>query len=426
MAKRQSPKPGGQGTSDVAGGVLGGSFSGGTLCLHFAHCGVLKSTLSGSATFFREGHVDGERGWPEDDDLVTISTGRSMSSRSTWQLRKQLCVSAELGEPTVALKDVCVDFWTVKYVSGPVMGNHMVDSTAAVRVTIQWGKHFLCSRSDPAGPASPAAAASTTVWLSESCDGLDTRGTWDVVRAGENQEVVDSEPCVWLRAAHDGNFTEGQYLSVSEDHRDHFDHRFTFLPWSTDMSASCWNFGYEQTWMQHNFVGREDFEIRAETDTSCETHATRASQCQDGGDGARQEGNAFVAMRRAMPHIWLMASPKYTETMQRLLSTFQRAREPVRVSVRWVPDFKDTKRRGFKLTGKAPQARRVYAFNYLKLLFLFEAYLDGVQSEDDMVVVMDLDVQVCLGRTSLCLNNHDFKLKHAKNLPKISFRNSGT
>ena len=402
-AMRQSP--GGKGA--VAGGVLGGAFSGGTLCLHFAHCGVLKSTLSGSATFLREGHVDGERGWPEDDDLVTISTGRSMSSRRTWQLRKQLCVSAELGEPIAALKNVCADFWTVKYVSGPVMESHMVDSTAAVRVTIQRGRHFLCSRRDPAGPAAPA---STTVWLSESCDGLDTLGTWDVVRAGENQEVVDSEPCVWLRVAHDGRFTEGQYLSVSEDHRDHGDHRLTFLPWSTDMSASCWNFGYEQTWMQHNFLGREDFEIHAETDTSCKpTHATHATQAQcqedqEGGDGARQMRRAPRAPHAPRapraPHIWLMASPKYTETMQRLISTFQRAQEPVRVSVRWVPDFKDTKRRGFQLTGKAPQARRVYAFNYLKLLFLFEAYLDGVQSEDDMVVVMDLDVQVCLGLTS--------------------------
>ena len=110
-----------------------------------------------------------------------------------------------------------------------------------------------------------------------------------------------------------------------------------------------------------------------------------------------------------------MASPKYTETMQRLISTFQRAQEPVRVSVRWVPDFKDTKRRGFQLTGKAPQARRVYAFNYLKLLFLFEAYLDGVQSEDDMVVVMDLDVQVCLGLTSWwCLSNSWFQAETHK------------
>ena len=92
-----------------------------------------------------------------------------------------------------------------------------------------------------------------------------------------------------------------------------------------------------------------------------------------------------------------MASPKYAQTMQRLLSTFHRAKEPLRVSVRWVPDFKDTTREGFQLTGDAPQGRRVYAFNYLKLLFLFEAYLDGVQAKDGMVVVMDLDVQVYLG-----------------------------
>ena len=62
-----------------------------------------------------------------------------------------------------------------------------------------------------------------------------------------------------------------------------------------------------------------------------------------------------------------MASPKYIKTMDRLLSTFRRAGEPVRVTVRWVPDFKDTTREGFHVTGRISQNQGFYAFNYRKL-----------------------------------------------------------
>ena len=109
---------------------------------------------------------------------------------------------------------------------------------------------------------------------------------------------------------------------------------------------------------------------------------TTAQQCQDW---------------KKVPHIWLMASPKYIKTMDRLLSTFRRAGEPVRVTVRWVPDFKDTTQTGFELSGTSAFGLRVYDWNYRKLLLLFEAYLDALQEGDRMVLYMDLDMQVHLG-----------------------------
>ena len=174
-----------------------------------------------------------------------------------------------------------------------------------------------------------------------------------------------------------------------------------FRPWSQDMSASCWNFGYEQTWMHHNFVRRDDFTIGAFNDdvtAECDgEHVQITPECQTKRRKQWLHEKTPLKKRKAVPHIWLMASPKYDFAMQRLLSTFRRAKEPLRVSIRWVPDFKDTTREGFQLTGVAPQGRKVFAFNYLKLLFLFESYLDAVQSQDEMVAVMDLDVQVYLG-----------------------------
>ena len=385
--------------------------SGGPLCMHFTQCGVLKSTLSGSATFRVSGDSAGRK-WPQDDNFVTISTARSMSSKSKWQLRKQLCAGPQgsKGFQIVELKDSCADYFEVKRLPANDVEvlNDMVISTITVAVTIQRGKDFLCGRSETSSISATSNAlrfgasnGSHGLWLSETCEHL-----WDIVRSGENQQQVDSEPCVWLRVHNSNNysFKEGEYLSYLSDLRSQpsepSEHLLVFRPWSKDMSASCWNFGFEQTWMHHNFVRRDDFTIGAVDDLTaeCDGDVQITPECQT--KRRKQwlhEKTPNLKRRKTVPHIWLMASPKYDFAMQRLLSTFRRAKEPLRVSIRWVPDFKDTTREGFQLTGFAPQGRKVFAFNYLKLLFLFESYLDAVQSQDEMVAVMDLDVQVCLG-----------------------------
>ena len=100
-----------------------------------------------------------------------------------------------------------------------------------------------------------------------------------------------------------------------------------------------------------------------------------------------------------------MASKSYEAPLTRLLGSFQRAGEALWVSVVWVSDFKDTKQQGFRLTGFGRLAEKVFAFNYLKLLFLFAAYLDSVTdsletASTSMQIVMDLDVQVPSGSIS--------------------------
>lgn len=389
--------------SGLSGGVP-------TLCMHFTQCGVLKSTLSGSATFRvsgDSGDSDEGRKWPQDDNLVTISTARSMSSKSKWQLRKQLCVEPQSFH-RVELKDSCPDYFEVKLLPGNDVEvlNSMVISTITVAVTIQRGKDFLCRQSATSATSatSNVSFGASNLWLSETC--AENQHLWDIVRSGENQQQVDSEPCVWLRAHSNYSFKESEYLSWTSSDLSQpsgpSEPLLVFRPWSQDMSASCWNFGFEQTWMHHNFVRRDDFTIGAVNDdvtAECDGENVQITpECQT--KRRKQwlrEKTPNLKRRKAVPHIWLMASPKYDFAMQRLLSTFRRAKEPLRVSIRWVPDFKDTTREGFHLSGFAPQGRKVFAFNYLKLLFLFESYLDAVQSQDEMVAVMDLDVQVYLG-----------------------------
>lgn len=312
-----------------------------------------------------------------DDDGVTIATGRSMSSNSSWQLRKQLCVEGTASSaPQLVLKDASSsDLWAVKLVSDPGdLGDedHLLGVSVPVRVTISTVSGLLlCSNGSGESPQSPSlfvANASDEMPIS-SC-------SWDVVRARENQQDVDSEPCVWLRRSlRPYSAFDGEYLSVSSGNDPPV---LTFLPWSRDMSRSCWNFGYKQTWMHQNFVAREDLQIENTENMEME------------GSLGTAEGEV-----EGIPHIWLMASPKYFKAVQRLLSRFHRAGESIRVSVRWVPEFKATNMRGFDFAGDR-QSRRVYAFNYLKLLFLYEAFLEQVQSPS-LVVVMDLDVQVPLG-----------------------------
>ncbi|CAK9064920.1 Protein DD3-3 [Durusdinium trenchii] len=372
-------------------GSISGALSGGSLCWLYGQCEVLKTTFSGAATFVREDLP--KYGQVPDDGLVTISTARSMSSRSTWQLRKQLCMSVDQ-EPSVALKDVCADLWKVTLASTRSARIHSSSFTVRARVTIRRGKEFLCSQG-------PKAATKSSMFdglsLSESCK----QETWDIVREGENQQSVDSEPCMWLRVAQEGKSTLGKYLSVSEGGK-----QVTLLPWSTNMSRSCWHFGY-QTWMQHSFVGRDDFDLGV-----AENVTSAAKDCVGESKMEECQGSTDSRKVKRVPHLWLMASPNYVGTMEKLLSTFRRAEEPLRVSVRWVTEIKDTSQHGFSLAGAEVWSSKVYGWNYWRLLILFEAYLDAVQSQDHMVMVMDLDFQVrsgwtqtlekCLDATDIC------------------------
>ena len=150
---------------------------------------------------------------------------------------------------------------------------------------------------------------------------------------------------------------------------------------------ACWHFGHPQTWTQQHFLGE------VETVKIPRQSADAGGGGSGGGSG---DGESTESALEPLPIVWLMASPGYEKTLQRLLRSFEEAKEPCEVKVRWVPDMKDTTKEGFILMGKLSPSYRVFYFNYVKFLFLFEALLDALTAKQKvpMVVVMDLDVQV--------------------------------
>ena len=356
----------------------------------YSRCGALRSVKAGAATFVRDADEATVPAVPE-NRLVTISTARTAQAAFA---RLQLCaLSVEetcgargLFEVTLA-RGRDVDFPQGE-------SRKILSALSVLRVTLAHGTRFLCTE-----PGAGAGGAGGAVALSaRPC-------VWDLLRAGESRHSRPrSEPCVWLRATEDTDGTDGAedaegdaggvgtgegprprppqrglYLAVSSAHSAH-SARLALVPWRVLSNVSgCWAFGYEQAWIHHHFLGREDFRL----------------------------GSPLIHPIHPIPRVWLMASAMYAQTLQRLLKSFEDAGEPVHIVVRWVPDLKDTKQTGFILTGSVPQALRVYFFNYLKLLFIFEALLDALLDESRMVIVMDLDVQVQRGQKTLPGTNAD-------------------
>ncbi|CAK9072727.1 Protein DD3-3 [Durusdinium trenchii] len=256
----------------------------------------------------------------------------------------------------------------------------LLNSVAAVTVRIRiirpaGRKELLCVQSEHDRVA-------LTLGDGDACE-------WDLVRAGENQGLVKSKPCVWLRSmgkylAADGSghlvmLRAGAWQLVGESSHDTSDE-------SSD--AGCWAFGHQREVFSSSVWRREDYYVTKRTMVqTAPKHSFNSSR--------------FHSLSH-LPHVWLMASKSYEAPLTRLLGSFQRAGEALWVSVVWVSDFKDTKQQGFRLTGFGRLAEKVFAFNYLKLLFLFAAYLDSVTdsletASTSMQIVMDLDVQVQRG-----------------------------
>ena len=364
-------------------------------CLLFARCGILRSSMSGAATFFRSS-VSSVSGrwprwprWPErpaDESLVTITTNERLALKLSVEESEIVLKEIAEGSATAAWgASDKKDLFSIKYVKRLELQSLDV---LVVRVEISHGGKVLCAKHPQT--ESFEACDKQHVGLSLLSDVERKHRSadfceWQILRANENQDRVKSKPCVWLRLSlsdlsdfsESQNFTEGQYLAVDSGTK------LRFLPWSdlenSASSSSCWTFGYEQTWTRHHVAEREDFPIPS-----------------------KHERKHALHLSHDAPHVWLMASPKYDFALRRLLRSFEGAGEGLHVFVQWVPDLKDTERQGFKLTGVEQSSnnkgysRKVFAFNYLKLLFLFQAFLDSLFS-DVMVIVMDLDVQVQLG-----------------------------
>ena len=198
-----------------------------------------------------------------------------------------------------------------------------------------------------------------------------TSGSQDRIRASQALHLQKGICCSDL-SKESGLLLVGKHevLNASRDSRDH-------VP---SPIRACWHFGQAQTWRRQHFLSSSQIPVLP--------GPAEQFELAGGQEVTRAEHTV----------VWLMASASYASTLGRLLGSLEAAGEPCVVRVRWVPDLKDTSKEGFILMGEASPSYRVFYFNYVKFLFIFEALLEAVLLETvPMVVVMDLDVQVFPG-----------------------------